>query len=118
MCYKCKNENLFVRVRCEKCGHDLSADKQKQTRASTSEAYPLQELLNSDPAILGQVSYSIHFWDALVAAEPIFGDRDFQLIFSEQITRKDFASVVDLYSKVKQILGNIKLTYLSMDEYF
>lgn len=53
-----------------------------------------------------------------MAAEPIFGDRDFQLIFSEQLEKKDFASVVDLYAKVKQILGGIKLTYLSMDEYF
>ena len=81
---------------------------------------PVQEMLNQGDSQYLQVGYSIHFWDSLLAVEPILAGNEFYRLFSEGLTRKDFASTFDLYRKIKAILGEFKpaIKGLDMEEYF
>lgn len=62
---------------------------------------PLQEMLVVDGRPLNEVGYSFHFWDALMAAEPVLSSPQFQYLFSREIQQKDFRSTFDLYNKMK-----------------
>lgn len=69
VCHRCKHQNLFLRMSCELCNHDLQIDS-KVTRQQGSETLnPLQDMIENRG--FKEVCYSFHFWDALMAAEPI-----------------------------------------------
>lgn len=61
----------------------------------------MQEVLATDNRIAKDICYSFHFWDALMAAEPLLSSVQFQNIFAREIKQKDFSSTVNLYEKVK-----------------
>jgi hypothetical protein len=118
-CFKCSFDNLFLRQLCEKCGHDLTTDT-KQTRLQADNSMPVQELLNQGDTQYLNVGYSLHFWDSLLSVEPILAGPEMYRVFSENLTRADFASTFDLYRKIKQILCDFKpiMIGLEIEDYF